>query len=47
MVWLLVVLLFAHVTITAAGFLFADAEIMRCGNDQLLDDLEEGLIITE
>ena len=27
--------------------MFADAEILRNGNEQLLDDLEEGLIILE
>ena len=27
--------------------MYSDAEILRCGNEQLLDDLEEGLIILE
>ena len=33
--------------ITAAGFLFTDAEILRRGNEDLLNNLEEGLIILE
>ena len=36
-----------QICITWAGFMFADAEILRNGNEQLLDDLEEGLIILE
>ena len=42
--WLLVALLVAHVIVTAAGFLFTEAEILR---DQLLNQMEEGLIIID
>ena len=36
-----------QICITWAGFMFADAEILRNGNEELLDGLEEGLIILE
>ena len=36
-----------HWIITKIGFLFIDAEMLRLGNDALLDNLEEGVIILE
>ena len=34
-----------HMILTKFGFLFIDAEVLRSGNAQLLDNLEEGIII--
>ena len=39
--------LMMHVIITAAGMLFVDAEVLRLGNDALLNDLDEGVIIVD
>ena len=36
-----------HWVITKMGFLYVEAEVLRSGNDQLLDNLEEGVIIVE
>ena len=36
-----------HWIITGVGFIYVDAEVLRRGNDQLLDNLEEGVIIVE
>lgn len=36
-----------HVILTFFGMYFVEAEILRQGNDQILDDLEEGVIIKE
>ena len=36
-----------HWVITKMGFLYIEAEVLRSGNDQLLDNLEEGVIIVE
>ena len=36
-----------HIIVTSAGYLFVEAEILRQGNQGLLDGLEEGLIILE
>ena len=45
MIWISTTLLIAHVIITAAGLLFVEAEILRCGNEHILDSLQEGVII--
>ena len=37
----------SHLVISAAGFLYVEAEILRKGNEELLDSLDEGLIIVE
>ena len=34
-----------HIIITKCGFLFIDAEVLRSGNEQILDGLEEGVVI--
>ena len=34
-----------HICIVKVGMIFVEAEILRTGNEQLLDDLEEGVII--
>ena len=36
-----------HVIITGFGMLFVDAEVLRIGNDALLNDLDEGVIIVD
>ena len=36
-----------HLIITKVGMIFIDAEILRTGNDQLLNELEEGVIILQ
>ena len=38
-------LLVVHVIITKVGMIYADAEILRTGNEELLNNLEEGVII--
>ena len=43
--WNSITLLCAHVVITSAGLLFVEAEMLRCGNDHILDSLQEGVII--
>ena len=43
--WHALNLLAVHLCITKAGFLFIEAEIMRDGNEQALDGLEEGVVI--
>ena len=40
-------LLFVHLVITKLGFLYVDNAVIRSGNEQLLDNLEEGVIIIE
>lgn len=34
-----------HILFNKMGLLFVDSEILRTGNDQLLNELEEGVII--
>jgi len=38
-------LLTCHMLVTSAGFMFAEIEFKSFGSNQLLDELEEGLII--
>ena len=45
MVWISITVLIVHTIITFAGLLFVEAEILRCGNDDILDSLQEGVII--
>ena len=42
--WLLIAVLIAHIVVTAAGFLFTEAETLR---EQLLNQMDEGLIIID
>ena len=39
------IVLIGHVAVTSAGLLFVEAEILRCGNENILDSLQEGVII--
>ena len=36
-----------HMITTACGMLFVDAELLRVGNDALLNGLDEGVIIID
>ena len=38
-------LFFIHLIITKVGMLYAETEVLRSGNNQLLDNLEEGVVI--
>ena len=40
-------LLIAHLVVTKSGYLYIEAEILREGNESLLNNLEEGVIIFE
>ena len=40
-------LLFVHLVITKLGFLYVENAVLRSGNEKLLDNLEEGVIIIE
>ena len=46
-VWILLTLSICHITISTAGFLFVEAEILRKGDEELLDSLDVGLIIVD
>ena len=45
MVWQSFNLWVCHICITKVGMIFVEAEILREGNEQLLNDLEEGVVI--
>ena len=45
MLWITSSSLLAHLVITSAGLLFVEAEILRRGNENVLDSLQEGVII--
>ena len=45
MIFTAFVITLIHILINKMGLLFVDSEILRTGNDQLLNDLEEGVII--
>ena len=45
MLYISLALLIGHVVITYNGLLFVEAEILRCGNENILDSLQEGVII--
>ena len=45
--WHILTMFCVHWIITKVGFLFIEAEVLRKGNEQLLDGLEEGVIIVE
>ena len=38
-------LFFIHLLISKARMIYAETEVLRSGNNKLLDDLEEGLVI--
>lgn len=41
----LMYLFFIHLIITQVGMIFVESEIVRIGNDQILDNLKEGVVI--
>ena len=45
MLWTSLTLVIAYIIITSAGLLFVEAEILRYGNEHILDSLQEGVII--
>ena len=45
MIFTALVITLMHILFNKMGLLFVDAEILRTGNDQLLNDLQEGVII--
>lgn len=47
MVWLAGCLLICHLIITKVGMIFVNAEILSTGNEQLLNNLEEGVMILD
>lgn len=38
---------FMHIIVTKVGMIFVEAEVLREGNEKLLDNLDEGVIITD
>ena len=45
MILLALILIASHLIITQVGMIFVEAEILRIGNEQLLNNFEEGIII--
>ena len=45
--WHLLNLFFIHLVLTKSGFLFIESEVLRRGNESILDNLEEGVVILE
>lgn len=46
-IWQSCNLLLVHIVTTKIGFIFVESQILRTGNEQLLSNLEEGVIIFE
>ena len=47
MMCLIVFLMICHLVIKKTGFIYVESEILREGNEQLLNNLEEGVLIIE
>ena len=45
--WLAATLAICHFVIASAGFLFIEADILRQGNEELLNSLDQGLVIVD
>ena len=45
LLWIFATLAICHCVISAAGLHFCEAEILKIGNEELLDSLDEGLLI--
>ena len=43
--WLMMMVLAIHLVVTKVGFIYIEAEALRSGNEQTLDNLDEGVII--
>ena len=46
-IWLALTLMFNHLVISKVGMVYIDAEVLREGNTETLDNLEEGVIILD
>ena len=47
MIYMTICLLICHLIITKVGMIFVNAEILSTGNEQLLNNLEEGIMILD
>lgn len=47
LIWQSINLLIIHLVVTKWGLIYIDSELLREGNQQLLDNLEEGVIILD
>ena len=45
MLWLSIMFWIMYLLITKAGMIFVDAEILREGNEQLLNNFDQGILI--
>ena len=45
--WHIINIFFIHWIVTKTGFLYIDAEVLHHGNEHILDNLEEGIVILE
>lgn len=45
LIWFVAMIFFVHMIITSVGMLFAESEVLRNGNESILDNLEEGVVI--
>ena len=45
--WMTMTLTFAHLVTTKMGMVYIDAEVLREGNSETLNNLEEGIIILD
>ena len=45
--WHIINIFFIHWIVTKTGFLYIDAEVHHHGNEHILDNLEEGIVILE
>jgi len=46
-IWQLTWILMIHLVITKVGMVYVEAEVLREGNDQTLDNLDEGVVILD
>ena len=47
MIYMTICLFICHLIITKVGMIFVNAEILSTGNEQLLNNLEEGIMILD
>ena len=45
--WMIFNMVIVHLVITKVGMIYIDAEVLREGNTETLDNLEEGVIILD
>ncbi len=46
-IWLIINLTILQLIITKVGMIYTEAEVLRKGNDQILNNLQEGVIILD